>query len=806
LSSLQLSEPTRSASEPKTPARALGLLAAILCVANVLTFCRGPVLWVGAVAGFSLAVGLPTWMLSQKVDWRTDSPSERLLYSVVSAILGLIVIGLAINTLLPHLGISRPLDRGPVQVTVDVWCGVLAFWRPGRFTPRIPRPRFDRLQGIDWTVALLSGLCVPLTILGANRLNNGAGDGLTLVMLCIAAITLTVMYARRDSLNPGTLTAAIYFISASMLLMTSLRGWYITGHDIQSEYSVFQLTKHNGSWNYGSSPNAYNACLSLTILPTMLWQLMRIDDPYIFKFWFQLLFALCPVFVYRISLRYTNRALAMVATIYFIAFPTFFTDMPFLNRQEIAYLFVAACIMMATDPNMSNKAQSVRVKIAVFSIGVVLSHYSTSYVFLGTVGIGWVVYRVMAALHRHSRAERDSRANGRSRSNREDGLQPSRRNAMVPAVSLLNVAALLIGILLWNGLATHTIGGLASILDQAIGSLRGGSDTGKSSDVSYSLFGGGGAATPAQALAQYTQSTLAQTGTAAKRAAAGFYSAATLSKYPLTIDSLTNLPTTSLGKLFGDVGVNAATLNSVMRASVARLLQLFVVIGLFSALRRARKRTFGWMAELIALASGALVIVALQVVLPAISADYGVLRAFQQAMIAFGPLIAVGSFTLFWLLPDKWRFRAVFAVAIIFFTSLVGIIPQALGGYPAQLNLNNSGQYYDLYYTHPQGIAAVQWLQSRISPSDTGVPQPQVLVDPYVYQELQTYTTLQMVNNDYPTLLQRDSYVFLGDQTVREGQASVFADGDDVTYNYPLKLLNSTDNLVYSSNDVKIYG
>jgi hypothetical protein len=100
----------------------------------------------------------------------------------------------------------------------------------------------------------------------------------------------------------------------------------------------------------------------------------------------------------------------------------------------------------------------------------------------------------------------------------------------------------------------------------------------------------------------------------------------------------------------------------------------------------------------------------------------------------------------------------------------------------------------------------VPWLQSRISPSDTGVPQPQVLVDPYVYQELQTYTTLQMVDNDYPTLLQRNSYVVLGDQTVREGQASVFADGDDVTYNYPLKLLNSTDNLVYSSNDVKIYG
>jgi uncharacterized membrane protein len=666
----------------------------------------------------------------------------------------------------------------------------------------MPRPRFDKLQGIDWTVGLLSGLCVPLAILGANRLNNGAGSSVTFVMLCIAAITLTVMYVRRDALNPGTLSASLYFISLALLLMTSLRGWYITGSDIQVEYDVFQLTKNNGVWNYGSFPNAYNGCLSLTILPTMMWQLMRIDDPYIYKFWFQLLFALCPVFVYRISLRYTNRALAIVATIYFIAFPTFFTDMPFLNRQEIAYLFVAACIMMATDPKMSYKVRAVRVKIAIFSVGVILSHYSTAYVFLGTVGIAWVVYRLMAALSRRSRANGDdgSRANG------DDGLLPGRRNAMVPAVSWLNVAALIVGILLWNGLATHTVGGLGTVLAQAVESLRGGTDGSKSSNVSYSLFGGGGAATPAQALAQYSQSTLALTGSAAHRAAAGFYSAATLSKYPLTIDPLVNLPVTSLGKLFGDLGVNAATLNSVMRASVARLLQLFVVIGLFSAIRRARKRTFGWMAELIALASGALVIVALQVVLPSISADYGVLRAFQQAMIAFGPLIAVGSFAIFWFLPDRWRFGAIFAVAIVFFISLVGIIPQALGGYPAQLNLNNSGQYYDLYYTHPQGIAAVQWLQSRISPSDTGVSQPQVLVDPYVYQEVQTYTTLQMVDSDYPTVLQRNSYVVLGAQTVTEGQASVFADGDDITYNYPINLLNSTDNLVYSSNGAMIYG
>ena len=753
--------------------------------------------WVGAVAGFLLAIGLPAWMFSQKVDWKTDSPSERLGYSVAAAILGLMLVGLLINTTLPHLGISRPLDRNPVLITVDLWCGGLAAWRPDRFIPSFPRPQIDRLRSIDWTVGPLAALCVPLAILGANRLNNGAGNTLTVVMLFIAAITFMVMFVKRDELSPGTITAAVFFISLAMLLMTSLRGWYITGHDIQGEYKVFQLTKHNGDWNISNFQDAYNACLSLTILPTMLWQLMRIDDPYIYKFWFQLLFALVPVFVYRISLRYTSRGLAIIAVIYFISFPTFFTDMPFLNRQEMAYLFVAAIVTMATDPKVSHK--SVRINIAIFSLGVVLSHYSTSYVFLGTIGLGYVVHKMIAWLRRRRGDEPGSREPGRR--------QPVRRRVMVPSVSLLNVAVLLVGILLWNGLATHTVSGFGTVLSQALESLRGGSDAGKSGAVSYSLIGGGGTLSPAQALAQYTQSALAQTGTAAQRAAAGFYSAATLSKYPLTSVPAPNLPLTSAGKLLANSGLDPNTLNAIMRSGIAKLLQLFVAIGLFSAVRRAWKRQSGWMAELIALASGALFIVALQVVLPGISADYGVLRAFQQAMISFGPLIAVGSLAVFRFLPETWSLRAAFTVAIVFFVSLVGLLPQLLGGYPAQLNLNNSGSYYDIYYTHPQDISAIQWLQSRISSGVTGKPQPEVQIDPFVFQELQTFSTLNLYPVNFPALLQKDAYVFLGYQTVTGGQEATADINDDlINYNYPTGLLNATDNLVYSSNGSRVYG
>jgi uncharacterized membrane protein len=768
----------------------IALLVVLVFVANILVIYESPLPWLDAVAGSLLAIGLPAWMLSQKIDWQTDAPSERLAYSVVSSIFGLMAAGLVVNTILPHLGISRPLDRGPVIVTVDVWCGLVALWRLKRFSPIIPTARIDKLQGTDWIVGFLSVLCVPLAVMGANRLNNGAGSGLTLTMLFLSAITLAIMFAKRNTLNAGTITAALYFIATAMLLMTSLRGWYITGSDIQNEYVVFELTKSHGDWNISNAQNAYNACLSVTILPTMLSQLLRVDDPYIFKFWFQLLFALCPVFVYRISLRHTGRTIALIATIYFIAFPTYFTDMPFVNRQEIAYLFVGACILTATDPILRYKAG--RFRIAVFSPGIILSHYSTSYVFLGTLIVAWVVYRALAFFRRDRGIARDG-----SRIERNRGI-------INPVVGIGNLLLLHAGVFLWNGIATHTASDLTSVVSQAVQSLRGGSDDPKSADTSYSIVGGSGAQTPDQVLSSYWTSTL--TGPDSNRIAADLFSKKILGKYPLSAVPQPNLPVTSLGKFIDDTGPNVSTLNSLMRAGAARLLQLFIGLGLLSALLSWRKRPSRSMTELIALSCGAIVIVALQVVVPVISTDYGVLRAFQQAMLVSGPLIAAGSYTIFKYLPRKWSQRAIFAVAVVFFASLVGALPQTLGGYPAQLNLNNSGQYYDLYYTHPQDVTAIKWLQSSFRGDASGPMHSAVEMNPYTDNELQTFTNLKVNTDDFPTLLLKTSYLFYSYQTSTTGQSSIFMNGDLITYNYPMTLINSEYNLIYNSNGAMIYG
>ena len=71
----------------------------------------------------------------------------------------------------------------------------------------------------------------------------------------------------------------IYLLSLSLLLMTSLRGWFVTGHDIQREFRVFELASGQGVWNIESFPDAYNACLSVTILPTIIERTTGISGP-----------------------------------------------------------------------------------------------------------------------------------------------------------------------------------------------------------------------------------------------------------------------------------------------------------------------------------------------------------------------------------------------------------------------------------------------------------------------------------------------------------------------------------------------
>jgi uncharacterized membrane protein len=759
------------------------LACALLVATNVLILSGHQIAFVGAAMGWWLIIVHPTYLLCTTRIWKKVSGAERVAYSLGAIVLVLIVGGLLLDVLLPQLGVPRPLAQRPILLSVDLMNVALMGWRI-RLGP-IGNTWHSNLRLLgrrEWRVLTLSGCCLPLVVAGANRLNNGSGDLVTLVGLCSVAASFGLLLFWRAHIRDSVVATSTYLLGLSLLLSTSLRGWYVTGHDIQREFRVFELTKDHAVWNIGTFRDAYNACLSITILPTEIWQMTRINDPYIYKVLFQLLFAMCPVIVYLLARRYWSKRIAILGVVYFVGFPTFFTDMPFLNRQEIAFLFLGLTFLAMARRQWSARRR--RLVMFACALGIGLSHYSTIYIFIGTLVIGLLALYgnlLWARLRRRHRGPKD-------RSVRV--WADTARTVTLGLVLAIGLVAFV-----WGNVITGTATGVVATLKEAFPAAGGT----HSVDTSYSLFSGAGPS-PRELLKQYEKTTLHDR----KVEEAGLY--LPLSKalaLPTHALNTASLPPTSTGLLLSHVHVSAASVSGLLRGLVSKGEQVFIGVGLLAVgFVGRRRRRVGRPFYFLSLAG--VVMVGAVTVLPGLSVSYGLLRALQQALFLVAPILVIGSYVTFNWLGNMRAAKVATGVAFLFLVSTMGVVPQILGGNPAELNLNNSGVYVDDYYTHPEEVGALQWLGRQPDTLPGGV-QAEPFTDLYFFKGPNDFDGKQYVTDIYPTLVRRSTWVVLGYSTVHTGIATASVDGDLVRYKYPIGILSQNKDLVYDNGGTVIY-
>ena len=260
-----------------------------------------------------------------------------------------ILVGLLVNTILPVFGQPRPPRcKTLLAVAFTLATLLIAVLAPAPAPAHTSESPFGsrarrtgggpRRSGLI-PVAALGALAILLSVAGAIRLNNHLGGGVSLAALVVIAALMLVLMVRHRVTSAAVLELGIFLASAAVLLLVSLRGWYITGHDIQIEYKVFTVALAAGHWTADSATNAYNACLSITILPVSVVRLTGISGLYVFKVVLPLLFALTPVLVYRSVRNVGPELIALLSAVYFVLFPTFYTDMTVhLGRQEVAFV------------------------------------------------------------------------------------------------------------------------------------------------------------------------------------------------------------------------------------------------------------------------------------------------------------------------------------------------------------------------------------------------------------------------------------------------------------------------------------
>ena len=122
--------------------------------------------------------------------------------------------------------------------------------------------------------------------------------------------------------------------------------------------------------------------VSHPVTPAVLAQATGLSGVTVFKVVLQLAFALVPAIVYLVSRRFVPRRLALTGVVFLMAFPAFSTDMPYLVRQEVAFLFVGLLLLAGTQWLAGSSPRVQRVLVVTFGAGVVLAHYSTTYLLL----------------------------------------------------------------------------------------------------------------------------------------------------------------------------------------------------------------------------------------------------------------------------------------------------------------------------------------------------------------------------------------------------------------------------------------
>ncbi len=745
-------------------------------------------------AGLWLMIGAPACVYFGTARRVVSTADGAALLAVGFAILHDLFVLLALDLALPLLGDHRPLELVPITLALAAAAIIV-----GAFAPEaepVPRERYWWHRRGFGPVLALGALVLVLSVAGPIRLNNGLGSGVSMTaMVVIVAFLLLLLY--RSGYAIEAIELGIYFAAAGILLLTSLRGWLITGHDIQTEYAYFSDVLAGGHWQPGGIRNAYYACLSVTLLPVAFAHLTAVSGVDIFKVVEPLLFAVTPVLLFRGVRNVASHRLAVLSAIFFIIFPTFSTDLPYMSRQEIAFLLVGCAVLLITDQRGPLPGR--RIAFGALTLGAVVSHYSTAYIIVMICFIAvaaeaalrlWSTLRSNVRSARGAERERPTAARRSTRQRRAARVTGRRHGLFAPWWLVLFAGA---AAFIWAGPVTHTDSQVQSTLSSAISQLEGHASSGllaaKQSD--------------AQLLAGYKQS--AVDITAADRAKSAYWPLSLVDQYQTPIVGTQYQPLTAAGRRIQSASINVTTANVIARSIDDRAYELFIVVGLLGVWFAGR-RLFTPTRDQVLLAVGAIGMLGVLTVVPQLSIDYGVLRAFAEGMFFLGPFMAGG---LVWICRAlrRWSRPAVGAVVAVIASTMTGVVPQLTGGYYGILSMANEGQYYDIHYPTRAQLAGAQWLNALVTSTGqrTGT-EPMVQADYFAADNLRTAFTGPVLPDILPQWLRPGSYVFVGPTMIRSDEVSNRINGQIVTYRYPDQLLDTQYNKIYASDGAQIYG
>jgi uncharacterized membrane protein len=330
------------------------------------------------VSVFLFLTFIPGFLIIRTIGYDKFNLTELVLFSVGTSLSFLMLLGFLLNSLGLLNLISKPLSTGTLFIAMNISVSIICFLSYLR-----NKDESNNIAISSSNVRALLFLILPfLTIIGVlvnNSFNNNLG--LIIVYIILPVIFVASLFSSRGKQNYPII---IFSIALALLLSTALITSYVYGSDIALEYNVFKETQNFSSLDWPASSFeqlSYKSMLSVTILPTILSNLMNLNGDWIFKIVYSIIFALVPLGLYQLYQIQWRKKIAFASVIFFVATSGFYASMITQAKQLVAELFFVLLFLIILKEYKNYKGINwLLVILLVF--GLVVSHYSISYIFI----------------------------------------------------------------------------------------------------------------------------------------------------------------------------------------------------------------------------------------------------------------------------------------------------------------------------------------------------------------------------------------------------------------------------------------
>ncbi len=648
--------------------------------------------------------------------------------------------GLFVNTALSLFGITNPLSTG------FVWPIYIFFLFP---FIKLLWGFWEMLTEdfSSWVSKALFVLNPIIAVMGVRQLDNTGDSTLAILSVVLVCVNFGLTFLQKN-IEESNKKLALYTAGLSLILANCLRSNYLVGWDIHQEFLVFKLTSLHNVWNINAFKDAYNACLSITILPTIIRNLTGIDQLSVYKIVFPLIIALVPVVVYQIGKRMTTNRLAYAGAFAFLLQGQYIGQLPALMRQGIAFLFFGLMVdtLIRIDIDQKNK----NFFVLIFGTGLILSHYSTNYITLALL----VIAKVVAILF--------------------NKLWPCRYESRSIKFWVLGV---LFGMtFLWNVIITETATGMWQTVTKTFSNMGNVFSLENKSDFVRSVF------------YKKTDTTVV-INEYWKKGLENTKNPQDFEKYKIEPVSL-NMGYPKLAK---------DPIPLYFNIFIPWIFRLTIIFGLlFLLLEEIKDRVNP---TIVSLSVAMLGITALMIVLPFVSVNYNFERLLQQMLFLLAPISAIGIVKAF----EKIKILSATPFLIILYVSYLISTTGVLDHFVYQSGnwmFDNIGEQYYRYFSTEGEVQGIKWLKEKTEPGIVLYTDKYSKLRTYAYSDQKFGYISSQLN---PPLIEKYGYVFSGLAGTVEN--AVFADieGQAVTFRFPTYFLRSTKNNIYSNQVTRIY-